>query len=413
MKSNVAIQPDSRPESPVHPLPANPARGAKKAFIVLGALVATALVGFGGYAVVTRGEESTDDAQVESDVVAVAPRVGGLVVEVLVRDNQPVTKGDLVFRIDEADYAAKLAQAEAELAIAKAQQETAEAQEQVISATATGGLKSAKAMVSGSSVAVATSQAQINAAAAALDRAKADARKADLDLDRTKQLLTANAVPQERLDNAQIARDSAQATLAQTQAALAVAEDTRRGAESRVTEAEGRLAQSTPINAQIAAARGQTELARARVQAAAASVTLAQNQLAYTKVIAPADGVISKLTVREGQLVQPGQPAAELVPSRSYVVGNFKETQVGRMRAGDHATIRIDAFPGRKLDGRVESLSGGTGSRFSMLPPDNATGNFVKVVQRIPVRIEWAPPATDLPLRAGMSADVTVEVSGK
>jgi membrane fusion protein (multidrug efflux system) len=379
---------------------------------VLGALVAAAALGFGGYVLATRGEETTDDAQVEADVVAVAPRVGGMVAEVLVRDNQPVKRGALVFRIDEADYAARLAQAQAELAIAKAQQQTAEAQEQVIGATATGGLKSAKAMVSGSSVAVATAQAQIGAAAAALERAKADAHKADLDLERAKQLLAVHAIPQERLDNAQIARDSAQATLAQAQAALAAAESTRNGAESRVTEAEGRLAQSTPIDAQIAAARAQTELARARVQAATASVTLAQNQLAYTKVTAPADGVISKLTVREGQLVQPSQPAAELVPSRSYVVGNFKETQVGRMRAGDRATIRIDAFPGRKLEGKVESLSGGTGSRFSMMPPDNASGNFVKVVQRIPVRIEWVQ-AADLPLRAGMSAEVTVEVSGK
>ena len=401
MKSNVAIQPESRSESPLHPVPVKPSQGARNAFMVLGALVAAAVVGFGSYAVVTHGQETTDDAQVEADVVAVTPRAGGQVAEVLVKDNQVLKKGDLVFRIDEADYAAKLAQAEAELAIARAQQETAEAQEQVISATATGGLKSAKAMVSGSSV------------AAALDRAKADARKADLDLDRAKQLLAANAVPQERLDNAQLSHDSAQATLAQGIAALAAAEDARRGAESRVTEAEGHLAQSTPIGAQIAAARGQTELARARVQAATASVTLAQNQLSYTKVIAPTDGIISKLTVREGQLVQPGQPAAELVPIRSYVVGNFKETQVDRMRAGDRAIIRIDAFPGRTFEGKVQSLSGGTGSRFSMLPPDNASGNFVKVVQRIPVRIEWVAPVTEVALRAGMSADVTVEVSGK
>ena len=412
MKTTVVTQPEEQPEAQVRPLPTAKPKSSKGAFVMLGSLVAVAALAFGGYAFATRGEETTDDAQVESDVVAVAPRVGGMVAEVLVRDNQPVKKGALVFRIDEADYAARLAQAQAELAIAKAQQQTAEAQEQVIGATATGGLKSAKALVSGSSVAVATAQAQIGAAAAALERAKADAHKADLDLERAKQLLAVHAIPQERLDNAQIARDSAQATLAQAQAALAAAESTRSGAESRVTEAEGRLAQSTPIDAQIAAARAQSELARARVQAATASVTLVQNQLAYTKVYAPAEGVISKLTVREGQLVQPSQPAAELVPSRSYVVGNFKETQVGRMRAGDRATIRIDAFPGKKLEGKVESLSGGTGSRFSMMPPDNASGNFVKVVQRIPVRIEWVQ-AADLPLRAGMSAEVTVEVSGK
>jgi membrane fusion protein (multidrug efflux system) len=171
------------------------------------------------------------------------------------------------------------------------------------------------------------------------------------------------------------------------------------------------LDQSSPIDAQIAAAHANADLAHARVQAAEAALELAKNQLAYTRVLAPADGMISKLSVHEGQLLQPGQSIAELVPSGTYVVANFKETQVGRIHEGQSVEVKIDAFSGKALHGKVESLSGGTGARFSLLPPDNASGNYVKVVQRVPVRIAWDPAPADLPLRAGLSAEVTVKVS--
>jgi membrane fusion protein (multidrug efflux system) len=137
---------------------------------------------------------------------------------------------------------------------------------------------------------------------------------------------------------------------------------------------------------------------------------MARLQLGYTKLHAPADGYASKLTAHEGQLVSVGQPVIELVPARTYVIANFKETQIGKMRTGQPATIEVDAFPGQKFEGQIESLAGGTGSSFSLLPADNATGNFVKVVQRVPVRIAWVHPPEDLGLRAGLSADVTVDV---
>jgi membrane fusion protein (multidrug efflux system) len=146
------------------------------------------------------------------------------------------------------------------------------------------------------------------------------------------------------------------------------------------------------------------------VQSAEAALALVKLQLDYTRVLAPADGVASKLMVHDGQLVAVGQPLVELVPTATYVLANFKETQIGRMRPGQRAEIQLDAFPGRKLEGRVESLAGGTGASFSLLPADNATGNFVKVVQRVPVRIAWLNPPADVALRAGLSADVTVSV---
>ncbi|MCA1829866.1 MAG: HlyD family efflux transporter periplasmic adaptor subunit, partial [Myxococcales bacterium] len=136
----------------------------------------------------------------------------------------------------------------------------------------------------------------------------------------------------------------------------------------------------------------------------------ARLQLSYTKLYAQEDGQITRLTAREGQMVQPGQPVAMLVPDRTYVVANFKETQIGDMKPGQPVDIEVDAYSGRKLEGKVESLAGGTGARFSLLPPDNASGNFVKVVQRVPVRIAWVNPPKDLSLKPGLSADVTVHV---
>ncbi len=385
----------------------------KRPFAILGIAVLLAGAGIGAYGFLTANEEETDDAQVDADVVPIGSRISGQVLKVLVEENQAVKKGDLIVQVDDADYAARAAQATAELSTAQAQSTAADAQEQVVAAAAKGGFHSAGAAVWGSSVAVSAAGSQIAAAHAALERSKADARKAELDLARNKELRAANAVPQERLDNAQIAYDAAQAALAQATANLSAAQDAKAAALSRVAEAKGRLDQSTPIDAQIATAHANAELARARVKAAEAALTLAQLQLSYTKIVAPEDGVVSKLSVHPGQLVAAGMPVAELVPSRTYVVANFKETQTGRMKPGQRALITIDAFRGRKLEGVVESLSGGTGARFSLLPPDNATGNFVKVVQRVPVRIKWVNPPADLTLRAGLSADATVYVDDK
>jgi membrane fusion protein (multidrug efflux system) len=388
-----------------------PRRRGLRPFLILGAVVLAGALAVGIYLIATANQESTDDAQVEADVVPVAARVGGPVAERLVADNQRVKKGELLVRIDDADYAARLKQAEGELETARAQAAAADAQVRVVEATAKGGFSSARALVSGSRMSVASADAQLAAARAALLRAQAEARKSDLDLARDTQLVASKALPPERLDNAQVAADSAHAALALAAAQVAAAEEQRRVAAARVDEARGRLDQSAPIDAQIATARANADLAHGRVKVAEAALELARLQLSYTRVTAPEDGIVSKVSVQPGQMIQPGQPMAELVPGRSYAVANFKETQVGRMRPGARVKVRVDAFPGRVFWGHVESLSGGTGARFSLLPPDNASGNFVKVVQRVPVRIAWDQPP-DVPLQAGMSVDVTVYVGG-
>jgi membrane fusion protein (multidrug efflux system) len=258
-------------------------------------------------------------------------------------------------------------------------------------------------------VSVGSADAQLAAARAARLRAEADARKAALDFERAQKLKAANAIPQQQLDNAQAANDEAVAALAQAKANIAVAEESRRAAEQRVGEARGRLSQTSPIEAQIAAAHANADLAHARVTSAEAQLELARLQLSYTNVTAPADGIASKLSVHEGQLVAFGSPVIELVPTQTYVIANFKETQLSRMKPGQRVVVKIDAYPGKRFEGKVESLSGGTGASFALLPADNATGNFVKVVQRVPVRIAWSKPP-ELPLRAGLSVDVTVHV---
>ncbi len=382
-------------------------RGRANPFMVLAGLALVVLAVIGGYLIMTAGQQSTDDAQVESDIVPIGARVGGQVLRVNIKDNAHVKKGQVIAVLDDSDYQAKQQQAEAQLETAEAQATAADAQVKVAEASAKGGLTTAKAMVYGSSEQVQSAQAQVEAAQAALKRAQAQAHRTSLDLARVSELAKSNAVAQQQLDNAQAADDSAQAAVALAQAQLSAAKQGKQVALSQVAQAKGRLDQSKPINSRIAVAEANAKLAHARVKSAKALLVLAKLQVSYTNITAPADGLVSKLSVHPGQLVQRGQPVAEFVPSETYVVANFKETQLARIRVGQKAEISLDAYPGHKFNARVESLSGATGARFALLPPDNASGNFVKVVQRVPVRLSWVTPP-DEPMRAGLSADVTV-----
>lgn len=351
---------------------------------------------------------STDDAMVEADVVPLAARVGGQVAKVLVTDNARVKAGDVLLQLDIADLTARVKQAESELDAAKAQAQMADAQAQVAEAGARGGLSSAKAQVTTTVAQVSSANAQIETAQAQLQQAEANARRATLELERVKKLHEVNAISQEALDNTQASADASQAAWTAAKAQVAAAEKLRRVAQSRVAEANGLLDVNTPVDAKVGAAQASAQLAHARVGTAEAALDLARLNLSWATVSAPTDGVVSKLSVHVGQLLSPGQPIAELVPVETYVVANFKETQIGHMQPGQEADIEVDALGGHHFTGIVESLSGGTGSRFSLLPPDNASGNFVKVVQRVPVRIKWSNLPNNLEMRAGLSTTVTV-----
>jgi membrane fusion protein, multidrug efflux system len=356
----------------------------------------------------TRGQESTDDAQIEADVVTISVRVPGLVVAVAAEDNHRVKKGDLIAQVDETEYAARLKQAQAELAQTKAQAAQAEAQEEIVAASATGGIAAGQALVAGSSFSVRGAHANVASARATVDLAEGDDRVAALDLTRYRALRQANAVPQSKLDEVQAAADRARATVAQARAALSASEEQERAADARVAEAQGHLTQSAPIETQLAAARANSAFHRGRVAGAEAAVLLAQSQLDATHVIAPSDGLLTNLTLHPGVLAAIGTPVALLVPPDVYVVANFKETQVGALRPGQPVDISVDAFGPRVLEGHVDTIAGGTQGRFSLLPADNAGENFVKVVQRVPVKVRLA--GVDAALLPGLSAAVTVHV---
>jgi membrane fusion protein (multidrug efflux system) len=388
--------------------PVKKKKGEAIRYVVVGGVVLLALAVYGTVSWLGRGKENTDDAQVDADVVGVSTRVGGTVTAVLVTDNQPVTRGQRVVEIDPADYAAREKQAEADLAAARAQAEAADAQVAIVGATSRGGLSAARAALSGSATSLAGADAEIAAAQAALVRSQAQASLADTDLARDEALLRDQAIPRAQVDTARSNAEAAHAAVAQAQAQLTSAQDQKRTARTRIAESAARVEQSAPVDALLASARANADLAHARIDAAQAALAQAQLQLSYTHLDAPADGTLSRLAVHPGQLVQAGQQVVAVVPSATFVLANFKETQVGAMHVGQRAEIAVDAFPGRKFEGRVESTSPGTGARFSMLPPDNASGNFVKVVQRVPVKIAWAGLPGDVKPAAGMSADVTV-----
>jgi membrane fusion protein (multidrug efflux system) len=379
-----------------------------KPYLILGAIVAVGLVAYFVVSWFSRGKESTDDAQVDADVVTISARVGAAVLKVLVTDNQQVHKGDALVELDPADLAVKEKQAAAEVAAATAQAAAADAQVQIVAATSKGGLSAAQAQLSGTSTSVASAGAQIDAAKAALSRSQSESARADVDLARAESLRKDEAIPQAQVDTARANDQAAHAAVAQAQAQLVAAEDARRTAQTQIAEARGRVEQSAPVDAQLAVAKANADLAHARADAAEAQLAEAKLQLSYTHIVAPADGLLSRMAVREGQLVQAGQQVVGLVPSTTYVVANFKETQVGRMRPGQRAEISVDALPGRAFEGKIESTSPGTGARFSLLPADNASGNFVKVVQRLPVKILWVNVPADVKLAAGLSLDVTV-----
>lgn len=383
-------------------------RSRSRPYVVLAAVVGLSLAVYGFVAWASGGKERTDDAQIDADTVAVSARVSGAVLHVLVTDNQIVKKGQLLVEIDPADLAAKEKEAEANVGAARAQAQAADAQVAIVEAMSRGGLSAARAALSGSATSVASAAAQIESARAALERAKAESAQADTDRERAEALFLQQAIPKAQIDAARLTAQAARAAAAQAQAQLAVAEDMKQTAQTHIAESQARVLQNAPVDAQLASVRAQAELARARAESAQAALDLAKLQLSYTRIGAPVDGVLSRLAVHDGQLAQAGQQVVMLVPNATYVVANFKETQVGNMHPGQHAEISVDAFPGRTFEGRVESTSPGTGARFSLLSPDNASGNFVKVVQRVPVKIVWTNVPTDVKLAAGLSADVTV-----
>ena len=404
------------------PTPPPPARSRLKVFITI-ALVVLATGGLLAWWMLG-SSESTDDAQIDGHIVPTAARVQGTVLRVHVQDNQEVKAGDLLVELDPRDYELACARAEAELADAKAAAQEAAAAVPVASATSTGHLSGARAGVQEAQAAIEAARASLNAATARRTAAEARVkvaetadRKAAADLARFEPLIKKEEISRAQYDAAVAAADTAQASLASARAAVAEADNDIARSQSLVAqaqaglsgaEASARAAAAAP--SQVEGSRAHASAAEARVQRAQAALEQAQLNVEYTKVRAARGGLVSRKTVEIGQIVQPGQPLLALVPLDDvWVTANFKETQLENMRAGQTARISVDAFD-HSFDGKVESIAAATGARFSLLPPENASGNFVKVVQRVPVKITLAPGQNgERLLRPGMSVHVTVD----
>ncbi len=373
-------------------------RRKKKPFIILGALVLVGAILGGTYWWLHRNEESTDDAFVDGNIVQIRPQVSGQVVALHFTDNEEMPKGALLIEIDPRDYQAALERAQANVDAAIASQGAAEANLALTKATTEADIQLAQASLEAARHAVAQDQSQVEAASADADLAKSTLR-------RVQDLVRRKFDSQQQLDDAQA---TAQGTEARYQAALkAVAQ-----AQSQVAEAQARLVQARTAPQQLAVKQAAVETAKAQVEQAQAELSTARLNLSYTKIRAPQAGRITKRAVDVGDVVQANQILTSMVVGEPWVTANFKETELTRMRPGQPVTIEIDTYPDQKLKGRVDSIQAGTGSRFSLLPAENATGNYVKVVQRVPVKIVFDDPrAIDDFLALGMSVVPTVDVA--
>ncbi|MFT4061041.1 MAG: HlyD family secretion protein [Edaphocola sp.] len=322
--------------------------------------------------------EETDDAQIESLISPVIPRVSGYIKEVRVKDNQVVKKGDTLVILDDRDFQVKLAEAEAGLAAAQSNVQVAGAGVPVVNANVT------------------TAQSNIATVDAQIEAAKVNVWRANQDFARYENLIKDHSITQQQYEQALAAKQTAERQL-----------------DILKAQKQNAQKQTAAIGSQKNVSEGQVAVASAAVKQRLADVAAAQLNLGYTVITAAEDGTVSRVNLQPGQLVQAGQSLFNVVPeSALWVVGNFKETQLEKMKIGQKVIIKVDAYPDHEFEAQITSFSPATGSKFSLLPPDNASGNFVKVVQRLPVRIDFTnkSDARLKQLRPGMNVLVDVHL---
>ena len=369
--------------------------------------------------------ESTDDAQIDGHINAISARISGNVIQVLTDDEKYVKAGDVLVRIDPNDYQVAVAKAEADLADAEAALQGSRTDIPITSTNTASQLKTAHSGRTDANASLVGAQRQLDAAQARLDTAKAQVReaaanykKAGDDVARYKLLVAKDEISQQQYDTSVSTADAAKATLDARTAAVSEAEQNIRVAQSGVEAADARINQAdASVQAamtapqQVAVSKTRAKSAQAQVAQRRALLDQAKLNLSYCIIVAPASGIVGKKTVEVGQNIAPGQQLMAVVPLEDiWVTANFKETQLRRMKPGQVVKFSVDAYS-REYTGKVEGVGGASGSRFSLLPPENATGNYVKVVQRIPVRIDLEPGQNDdHRLRPGMSVDPKVYI---
>ena len=393
-------------------------------FRLLLGVVIIAVAGILVWMWITAGRESTDNAQVDAPVTPISARVGGTIVRVPVKDNQRVNAGDILVELDPRDYQVAVDKARAELADAEAAAVAARSNVPITSTTTASGVTTAQGSVEEARARTDAAQKEVDAASARLITAQArqreveaNAARAVKDVERLRGLLAKDEVSQQQFDatlaaaDAQrAAADSAKSQVVEAQAGIRVAESRLVQARAGEQQAQAGLRSAQTAPEQMTAMRARASSADAHALQARAALAQAELNLQYTTIKAAEPGTVSRKTAHAGQVIQPGQPLMALIPLEDvWITANFKETQLEHMRPGQPATIKVDAYGGREYKGHVDSLSPATGARFSLLPPENATGNFVKVVQRVPVKIVLDPGQDpEHLLRPGLSVVPTV-----
>jgi len=357
--------------------------------------------------------EDTDDAQVNGHLIQVSARINGQVLKVDVEENQVVKAGDTIAELDPRDYQVAVENAEAALASAEANAAAANVNVPITSVNTGSNLRSAGADVSGTQAGIAQAEKQLEAAHARVSQAEANATKAQADLERYKPLVAKDVISKQQYDAAVAAADATRAAVADAHASEQAAADGVRMAHDRETQAQAGLKSAETGPQQVAAQSARAKQALAQVAQAQAQLDQAKLNLSYTKIVAPAAGIITRKSVELDQNVAAGQNLLTLVSLEDlWVTANFKETQLKHMSAGQAVEISVDAT-GKKYHGKVTQIGGATGSVLSLFPPENATGNYVKVVQRVPVRVDFTDLKNEDPnhlLRPGLSVEPKVRV---
>ena len=421
-------------ESPVQtavvaeePSEANGTAGKRKAWLIVGGAVAVVLLLFFGvrYLIWSEHHETTDDAYLEGHLHPISARITDTVQQVLIDDNQHVVKGQILVILDPNDYKVKLDQAKAALDAAARHADTAEAAIRSTSQSATaqttqaqGSIGEAQASIQAAKAAVEAAEAGVPRANAQLEEATATLQRDETDLHRYEDLYAKEQVSKQILDHqrasyqvAVAGQAAAREQVREAQAHLVAAQQGVSRTEAELTNSRGGLESARATSLETRVREGQFAAAQAAAAQAAATLEDASLQLSYTMIKAPVSGRVGKKSVEIGQRVQIGQPLMAVVEDQPWVVANFKETQLEKMRAGQSVDVEIDTFPKHKFHGHVDSIAPGSGNEFALLPPDNATGNFTKIVQRIPVKIVLDQDSVrgyENLLSPGMSSVVTV-----
>jgi membrane fusion protein (multidrug efflux system) len=357
------------------PKPAPQKRNKTFIIILVLLVVVGAWFGISKY-VHAQHHEETDDAQVEANISPVIPRIAGYVTQVRVKDNQHVKKGDTLLVLDDREHKIKLQQAEAALA------------------TAESNLGAARASSSAANANIASSQAGVSTIDAQIETAKINVRRATQDYDRYANLIKDHSITQQQFEQQQAAKETAEKQL-----------------QVLVQQKNQASTQTSAVSSQSHATSSQIAIASSTIKQREVDVEDAKLTLSYTVITAPEDGLVSKVNVQAGQFVSAGQALFSIVLNQdTWVVANFKETQFDKMKVGQKVLVHADAFPGHSFEATVASFAAATGARFALLPPDNSSGNFVKVVQRLPVKIQFTQPADSLVKQLIAGMNVTVDV---